>query len=96
MPKVNLSGMNVEALMDLRRRIGETLLARRAEIEKQLQRMGAVAGGARVVRGRRSTLKGRKSRRSIEAVQVRLGQVVAQDLFGLSMRSRVEGNSMIS
>jgi DNA-binding protein H-NS len=60
MPKVNLSGMTVEALMDLRKRIAETLLARRAEIEQQLQKMGAVVGGARVVRGGRSTLKGRK------------------------------------
>jgi DNA-binding protein H-NS len=60
MPKVNLSGMTVEALMDLREQIDETLLERRAEIEKQLQRMGAVAGGARVVRGRRSALKGKK------------------------------------
>jgi DNA-binding protein H-NS len=61
MPKVNLSGMTVEALMDLREKIDETLLERRAEIEKQLQRMGAVAGGARVVRGRRSALKGKKA-----------------------------------
>jgi len=60
MPKVNLSGMTVEALLDLQKRIGETLLARRAEIEQQLERMGAVAGGARVVRGRRSALKGKK------------------------------------
>jgi DNA-binding protein H-NS len=60
MPKINLSGMTVEALLDLQKRIGETLLARRAEIEQQLERMGAVAGGARVVRGGRGALKGRK------------------------------------
>jgi DNA-binding protein H-NS len=60
MPKINLSGMTVEALLDLQKRVDETLLKRRAEIEKQLERLGAVAGGARVVRGRRSTLKGRK------------------------------------
>jgi DNA-binding protein H-NS len=42
--------------MDLRGQIEETFLKRRAEIEKQLERMG----GARVVRGRRGTLKGRK------------------------------------
>jgi DNA-binding protein H-NS len=52
--------MHVEALMDLQKRVDETLLARRAEIEKQLQKMGDVVGGARVVRGRRSALKGRK------------------------------------
>jgi DNA-binding protein H-NS len=59
MPKVNLSGMTVEALMDLRKRVDETLLKRRAEIETQLVRMGkaiAVVGG----RGGRSVLKGRK------------------------------------
>jgi DNA-binding protein H-NS len=59
MAKVNLSGMNVEALMDLREQIDETLVERRAELETQLARMGkaiAVVG----VRGGRSTLKGRK------------------------------------
>jgi DNA-binding protein H-NS len=61
MAKVNLSGMTVEALMDLRKRVDEMLLKRRAEIEKQLERMDrgiAVVGG----RGgqRRSALRGRK------------------------------------
>jgi DNA-binding protein H-NS len=60
MPKVNLSGMTIEALVGLRSQIEETFLKRRAEIENQLERMGAVVDGARVVRGRRSTLKGRK------------------------------------
>src|SRR5260370_20283931 len=60
MPKVNLSGMNVEALMDLQKRVDETLLKRRAEIEKQLEMLGAVVGGTRVARDSRSTLKGRK------------------------------------
>ena len=59
MPKVSLSGMTVEALMDLRKRVDETLHKRRAELEKQLQRM-AVVGGRRVARGGGSTLKGRK------------------------------------
>src|SRR6516164_309724 len=57
MPKVNLSGMTVEGLMDLRKRVDETLRKRRAEIEKQL---AALAGGRRVVRGGGSVLKGRK------------------------------------
>jgi hypothetical protein len=54
MAKVNLSGMTVEALMDLQKRVDEMLLDRRAELEKQLERMGraiAVVGGARVVGG---------------------------------------------
>jgi len=59
MPKVNLSGMTVEALMDLRKRVDEALHKRRAELEKQLK-MFAVVGGARVVRGGGSALKGRK------------------------------------
>jgi DNA-binding protein H-NS len=58
MPKVNLSGMNVEALMDLRKRAEATLVERRAVIEKQL----ALLDGDKVARrGRRkSALKGRK------------------------------------
>jgi len=59
MPKVNLSRMTVEALMDLRNRVDETIHRRRAELENQLEKMGVV-GGARVVRGGRSALKGRK------------------------------------
>jgi DNA-binding protein H-NS len=61
MPKVNLSGMTVEALMDLQKRVDEMLLEHRAEIEKQLERMDraiAVVGGPRVIG--RSVLKGRK------------------------------------
>src|SRR5215467_589577 len=56
MPKINLSGMTVEALMDLRKRVDETLHQRRAELQQQL----AALGGARVVRGGGSALKGRK------------------------------------
>ena len=61
MPKVNLSRMSVEALMDLRKRVHETLLEHRAQLQKQLERMDALVGGRSVaVRGRRSALKGRK------------------------------------
>src|SRR5262249_54986416 len=59
MPKVNLSGMSVEALMDLRKRVDEMLLGCRAELQQQLEKI-AMVGGARVVRGRRSVSKGRK------------------------------------
>ena len=58
MPKVSLSGMTVEALMDLRRRVDQTLNDRRAEIEKQLKMFAVVTG--RVVGGGGSALKGRK------------------------------------
>jgi DNA-binding protein H-NS len=63
MPKVNLSRMTVDALMDLRKRVDQMLLERRAEIEKRLESMDraiAVVGGARVVGGGGSALKGRK------------------------------------
>jgi len=56
MPKVNLSGMSVEGLMDLRERVEETLHRRRAELQQQL----AALGVTRVGRGGGSVLKGRK------------------------------------
>jgi DNA-binding protein H-NS len=54
--------MNVEALMDLRQQIDGALHKRRAELQKQLERMDLLGGGAKVTRGkgRRSALKGRK------------------------------------
>ena len=57
MAKVNLSEMSVETLMDLRKRVDQMLFERRAEIKKQLERMGAIAV---VVRGGGSVLKGKK------------------------------------
>jgi DNA-binding protein H-NS len=59
MPKVNLSGMTVEALMDLRVRVDEMLVEHRAKLIEQLERI-AVVGSTRVVRGIGSALKGRK------------------------------------
>jgi DNA-binding protein H-NS len=59
MPKINLSGMNVEALMDLRSRVEERLVEHRAQLIEQLERI-AVVGGTRVVRGGGSALKGMK------------------------------------
>src|SRR6516165_11599773 len=57
MPKINLSGMTVEGLMDLRQRIDETLNRRRAELQQQL----AALGVTRVVRrGGGTALKGIK------------------------------------
>ena len=62
MPKVSLSRMSVETLIDLRKRVDEALHQHRAEIEKQLERMEAIAvvGGGRRVRGGGGVLKGRK------------------------------------
>src|SRR5262249_13873648 len=59
MAKVSLSGMSVKALMDLRKRVDETLHQHRAKLQQQLERMDVV-GGARVVRGGGSGMKGRK------------------------------------
>jgi DNA-binding protein H-NS len=60
MPKVNLSGMNVEALMDLRMRVDEMLLEQIETQLKKIDRAIAVVGRRRVVRGGASVLKGRK------------------------------------
>jgi len=59
MANVNLLRMTVEALMDLRKRVDEMLVERRAELQKQLERI-AVVGGASIVRGGGSALRGRK------------------------------------
>ena len=65
MAKVNLSNMTFDSLMELRQRVDKALLERRAEMEKQLARMGAtvagVGGERNGRRGRRaSALRGRK------------------------------------
>jgi len=56
MARINLSGMTVEGLMDLRERVEETLHKRRAELQQQL----AALGVTRVARGGGSALRGRK------------------------------------
>jgi hypothetical protein len=84
MPKVNLSGMSFEALVDLREQVDETLLKRRADIEKQLARMGAARLAAHELV--EAHWRERKSRRNIEAHQAKLGQAVAQSLVGLLLR----------
>ena len=61
MAKINLSGMTVEALMDLRKRVDEMLLNRRADIERQLKSMGRAVAVVSWRGGRGgSALKGRK------------------------------------
>ena len=64
MLKINVSGMNVEALIDLQKRVDAMLVKRRAVIEKQLEwmdRASAVVSGARVARRGASSLKGKES-----------------------------------
>jgi len=98
MARINLSEMSIQALMDLRKRVDQMLFERRAELEKQLERMEAIAlvGGRRVVRGGRSVLKGRKVPPKYRGPSGELGQAVARNLVGLLLRSKVERNSMIS
>jgi DNA-binding protein H-NS len=62
MAQANLSRMDVQSLMDLRKQVDKALLERRAEMEKQLARMDTSISGERPARGRRRTsaLKGRK------------------------------------
>jgi DNA-binding protein H-NS len=56
MAKVNLKGMNVEALMSLRTQIDKRLLEYRAELEKQLEALS----GQPKRKATSSSLKGRK------------------------------------
>src|SRR5215831_14472213 len=62
MPKASLSGMTVEALMDLRKRVDEMLLEHRAEIQKQIERMDRAIAFLTGPQGkvRVSALRGRK------------------------------------
>ena len=64
MAKVNLSRMDVQALLDLRKQIEDTLVSQRTKLERQLAAMGssiASLGGGRVARGGRgSAMKGKK------------------------------------
>ena len=69
----------------MRKRVDETLLKHRAEIEQQLERI-AVVGGTRVVRGGGSTLKGRKVPPKYRSPLGETWQVVEQGLFGLLLR----------
>jgi DNA-binding protein H-NS len=55
MPRVNLSGMNVEALMSLRDQVNKRLLECRAEIEQQLVTLHGQKGNSG-----KSSLKGKK------------------------------------
>jgi DNA-binding protein H-NS len=64
MAKINLSRMDFDSLMVLRKRVEEALSGQRAKLEKQLEALGsslASLGGGRVARsGRGGSLKGRK------------------------------------
>jgi DNA-binding protein H-NS len=65
MAKVNLSRMDVQSLMTLRKRVEEALLSQRATLEKQLEALGssiASLGGGKSARGGRGrgSLKGMK------------------------------------
>jgi DNA-binding protein H-NS len=59
--KINLSRMDVESLMDLRKRVESALSGQRAHLEKQLRTLGASIASGGGGRGRGgSRLKGKK------------------------------------
>jgi DNA-binding protein H-NS len=57
MPKVNLSGMSVEALMSLRNQVDKRLLELRAELEKQLAAITPAKGKVGALKGRKVPAK---------------------------------------
>ena len=63
MAKINLSRMDVQALIDLRKQIEDTLVSQRSRLERQLAALGgsiASIGGKVARGGRGSALKGKK------------------------------------
>jgi DNA-binding protein H-NS len=60
--KINLSRMDVQALMDLRVKVEGALVSHRATLEKQLEALGgSVASiGGKIARDGRSAMKGKK------------------------------------
>ena len=92
MPKPNLSRMNVEALMDLRKRVDEMLVERRVELQKQLESIALLGGeGVLRARGGGSTLKGRKAARTHRSLDQdapvsrpvqQIGRIVSHALLG--------------
>jgi DNA-binding protein H-NS len=61
MAKINLAGMSVEALLQLRDDVGRALAHRAGDLQRQLAALGENVGGGRGQRGRRiSAMKGRK------------------------------------
>jgi hypothetical protein len=88
MPRPNLSRMTVEALLDLRMRLDESLLDHRAELQGQLDRLQGASSlpGRSPIRKRKSKLKGAKVHPSIAVVPARLGRVEGHDHGGLSRR----------
>ena len=60
MAKVNLSGMSVEELMDLRERVEGLLSERHAELQEQLERMNG-QGNCRGPRTRWKRIEGKES-----------------------------------
>ena len=64
MAKINLSRMDVQALIDLRKQVEDTLVSQRSTLERQLAALGgsiASVGPGKIAHGGRgSALKGKK------------------------------------
>jgi DNA-binding protein H-NS len=62
--KINLSRINVQALIDLRNKVEDALISQRSTLERQLEALGssiASVGPGKIARGGRgSALKGKK------------------------------------
>ena len=62
MAKINLSRMDVQALIDLRKQVEDTLVSQRSTLERQLAALGGsiASVGGKIARDGRSALKGKK------------------------------------
>src|SRR4051812_14165524 len=58
--KINLSRMDVQALIDLRKQVEETLVSQRSTLERQLAALGGSVASLGGKVGRGSALKGKK------------------------------------
>jgi hypothetical protein len=85
MPKTKLGSMSVEQLLQLRDDVGKELNRKSTELQSQLARLGAHIAPSR---GRGSSLKARRYRRSIVIRQATLGRVEGRNLNGWLPRLR--------
>jgi DNA-binding protein H-NS len=66
MAKMNLSGMDVQSLMDLRKQVDDALLTRRATIQRQLESLGDSIGSV----GRGTGARGRRRVSAMRGMKV--------------------------
>jgi geranylgeranyl pyrophosphate synthase len=89
--KINLSRMDVQALIDLRKQVEDTLVSQRSTLEKQLAALGGsiTSLGGRMARaGRGSILKGKRLRPNIVVRMARRGRDAVPSPVGWLRQSR--------